>query len=524
LKRTKHSNITLIVIILGLIFILILPAIIDPWIAGKIRTKLNQNEKYLISIEKIHIHLLSSAIQLDSISILSKRENDKSLKVKGQIESIKIKGINILRLVLRKKITIKSISFYNSCLTGILPFNKEGIHSVIIPLDIKADRLMFDKTNLSVSALSNSVAYSIKDGEIKVYNLHLIKNDTLSTSVINRIDFKAMELASVTADSMYSFSLYNFDYNSNSNMLSADSFFIHPNYNDYNFTSRYKYQKDRIGAVISDIKIKDLDAGDYIRSGRLSSTYAEVGNLDLIVFRDKRKEFNHTKRPVFQELIYSYDGIISIDTIAIISGNIIYKEHAEKANDPGQIVFNNISAEIYNISNDTLFKTKEAYLELKCNALLMGKSKLKIQLKSKIFDVMNTFTVSGRLSEMEISDMNPFLEKSALLYATSGRIKAIDFNFTANDSLSKGSLTMLYNGLKIAVKNKKTDDTIAIRERIISYVVNRKVLDANPSKDEEVRIGIINYQRDPEKFLFSYFARSFLSGMKSSILKDSGSN
>jgi hypothetical protein len=32
-----------------------------------------------------------------------------------------------------------------------------------------------------------------------------------------------------------------------------------------------------------------------------------------------------------------------------------------------------------------------------------------------------------------------------------------------------------------------------------------------------VRIGIIDYKRDPEKFLFNYFVKSILSGIKSSF-------
>jgi len=54
-------------------------------------------------------------------------------------------------------------------------------------------------------------------------------------------------------------------------------------------------------------------------------------------------------------------------------------------------------------------------LKLKANALLMGKGKLTVQLKAGIFDLGNTFSVIGTLSEMGARELNPILEKNAFI-------------------------------------------------------------------------------------------------------------
>ena len=100
-------------------------------------------------------------------------------------------------------------------------------------------------------------------------------------------------------------------------------------------------------------------------------------------FRDKREEFRHVNKPTFQELIYSFPGTIDIDSVGILNGSITYTEHAEEANEPGMIRFDELKALIYNISNDSVYKTKEAYLEIKAEALLMGKGKANVFLKAK---------------------------------------------------------------------------------------------------------------------------------------------
>ena len=201
------------------------------------------------------------------------------------------------------------------------------------------------------------------------------------------------------------------------------------------------------------------------------------------------------------------------------NGNITYNEHAEKANEYGSISFNEVNAKIYKITNDTLYKTEKAYLELKADALLMGKGKMTILLKARIFDNQNTFSLNGNLSVMEVNELNPILQKNAFFYATSGVIDAMNYSFTANNTKANGKMTLLYHGLNITVKNKQTDDTTAFGERFISLIANKKVMDSNPIEGEDVREGIIDYKRDPERFLIGYYFKSVLSGIKSSLVK-----
>ena len=128
--------------------------------------------------------------------------------------------------------------------------------------------------------------------------------------------------------------------------------------------------------------------------------------------------------------------------------------------------------------------------------------------------------MNGSLSNMEIKELNPMLEKNAFIYASSGRIDEMYFSHTANDTKAAGTLTILYNGLNVTVKNKQTDDTTAFRERFISYIANRRILDSNPIADEKVRVGVIDYQRDPERLIFHYWFNSILSGITSSLTRN----
>jgi len=221
-------------------------------------------------------------------------------------------------------------------------------------------------------------------------------------------------------------------------------------------------------------------------------------------------------------MLYAWPGKIRIDSIGLMNGDVTLTVHAEKANEPGSISFNKIRARLYNITNDTVYKTESVFLGIKADAMLMGKGKMAITFNGELFEKENTFTMTGSLLDLEIKELNPILEKNAFIYASSGRIDEMYFNQTANNTKAAGNLTILYNGLNVTVKNKQTDDTTAFRERFISFIANRRILDSNPVTDGKVRVGIIDYERDPERFIFHYWFNSILSGITSSLIRNNG--
>jgi hypothetical protein len=148
-------------------------------------------------------------------------------------------------------------------------------------------------------------------------------------------------------------------------------------------------------------------------------------------------------------------------------------------------------------------------LEWHANALLMGKGKVDILLKARLFDNQNAFAVNGTLSEMEAAELNPILEKNAFLTINSGTINAMNFNFSANNLKATGNLKLLYQGLDFDVVNKKTGETGAIMEQVKSMIANMVIMESNPMPGDEVRPGIIEYERDPENFCLIMLSRPF---------------
>ena len=510
-------------IIIGIVTLILLIKlltiiIIEPWIINKIQTVLNEkNRDYEFKIEKADISLVRSSIKLRKITISSMKENAGRPELTGEITSINLKGIRLAKVLFKKDLCIKEVRISNISLKGNIPFSHKEKPPVLAPLNISIGSLLIDKINLAIKDSASAQFFSVREGILKVYDLHIDKHDTINTGIIKQLDFDAEELLSVSPDSMYTYKGSNISYSAASKTLTVKGFSIDPNYTNYKFAALHEFATDRINALFSNIFVHNFSPGGYLKSKSLVSCFIEIGKMNVTVFRDNRKPFRHVKKSAFQDMIYNYPGRINIDSISILNGNVTYTQHSEKAKEPGRVSFNEINAKIFKISNDTIYKTETAFLEIKGNALLMGKGMMTILLKSKIFDGRNTFLLNGTLSGMDARKLNPILEKNAFISITSGIIDRLYFSFKANNTKATGHLTLLYHGLGIAIINKQTVKTTALKEQIFSLILNKNIKDSNPIPGEKVREGIIDYESDPEKFLFGYCWKSIQSGIISSL-------
>lgn len=520
-KKNLFYKIILGLVALVLLFIVATYLFIDPWLENKFRTAVNKNNsQYTIDIKKIHASVFTLGLKLGTISIRTKPENREKGDILAEIESANVEGISLKKAIFDQDFLFGEVNISNIKISGTISGkDDDSVKIILSPLNLGIKRVHINSVNLLLNNIENSQIFSLKNVDVSLYNLHLSTQDTLSIAVLKQFECKAELFSYTSSDSMYTASAIGFDYSTKTKTLALNTFSVRPNYPDYEFTSRLKYQSDCVHLEVNKINVADFKAIAFIKAQDVECSGISIENMNIHVFRDMRKPTKHVNIPMLQDLIRDYPAKLNVDSIHLKNGNVKYVEHAAKANHAGRISFNDMEAYIYCISNDTVLKSDTNWFVLKSTAMLMDKSKLKVLLKNKLFDNQNTFTVEGNLSGMDVRTLNPILERNAFFYATSGKIDKMNFNFTADKNNSSGKLTMFYHGLEIAVKNKETDDTTGLGEKIISFIANIKILNSNPLPGDEIRVGTIEYKRDPEKFLFNYCLKSILSGITTSMVK-----
>jgi hypothetical protein len=509
------------IILLALLIKLITSLYLETLVKDKIQSALNKTSiKYTIEINKVHILILQAGIEIESIAIHTDPSIDTYGDLNGKISFVKISGIHVIQALFHHDYHFKRLVISEPVIIGRIPFPRHVTAAVLSPFNLRIDIASFEKIGLDLLNKSDSKAYRLKNGIMKMYNFHVTQKDTLSQRIISQFHFQSEEIQAVTSDSIYTITGKDVIYSALSNTLEIKDFSIKPNFSDSKFMARFKYETDRIEASFRDIYIHDFPAVDYVKFGNIIGSYLKIGEMDVRVYRDKRKKFRHTIKPTFQEFIYNYHAPLKIDSIRILNGNVVYTVMMDNAKARGKITFSNIRASIKKITNDSAYIVKENFLTLKAEGMFMDKSKIKVMLKARLFDKQNTFTLSGNLSDLELKALNPMLENSAFVVVTAGKIDTMNFNFVADNAKANGKMKLLYHGLAVTVVNKETGDSTGIKQKLITFIANRKLIDANPLPGKEIREGLIDHERDPEKFLFSYCFRSMFSGIRTTLLKN----
>jgi hypothetical protein len=514
-------KVLLVFVLLALVIKLVTSLYLDNLVKDKIQVALNKiSSKYTIRTDRVRILILQAGLEVETITFYTDPSVEDYGDLNGKISKVKITGLELFPALFHHDYHFNRLIISEPVIVGRIPFPTHQAADILSTFNLRIDYISIEKIGLDLRNKSNSKAYRLKSGFLKFYNLHVNKRDTLSQRLISQLNFQTDEIQAVTSDSIYTITAKGILYSALSNTLEIKDFSIMPNFSDSRFMAKFKYETDRIEAKFREMYIHDFPAVDYVRAGIIISSYVKIGDMDVQVYRDKRKKFRHKTKPTFQEIIYNYKAPLQIDSIGILHGNVIYTEMVDNAKAHGRISFSNIRASIFKVSNDSAYKVKEAYLRLKAEGMFMDKSKIKILLKARLFDKKNTFTTTGHLSDLELKALNPILENSAFITASAGKIDTMDFHFVADNYKSTGKMKLLYHGLAVTVIDKKTGDTTGLKQKLITFIANRKLIDANPLPGDEVREGEIGFERDPERFLFNYVFRSILSGINTTLMKN----
>ena len=109
------------------------------------------------------------------------------------------------------------------------------------------------------------------------------------------------------------------------------------------------------------------------------------------------------------------------------------------------------------------------------------------------------------------------MENNVFLRIEKGHSKGLNFSLKANNSYAMGSMQFYYKGLKVLMIDKQTNKTSGIDESLASFLANTFVINSNNPSWFVLKEGDIYFERDENKSLFNYWAKSFLSGVLSSL-------
>jgi hypothetical protein len=371
----------------------------------------------------------------------------------------------------------------------------------------KADALSVNGGNLKISDTNaDTPRFSIWNMSVKLKDI-----ETDSVKLKSKIPFAYKELV-VNVDSLYT-PISPYEHVSINRLslkegaLKTGKLSITSNYDAAELSKKLKNERDYIKLNILNSMAEDFRVVTTNDSIEITSTKLTFERLKAILYRDKRIADNVDEKLLYGAMLRNLPIKIDIKTVLLDEGHISYSEKVEEEVEPSSIVFEDIHAEIQNISNSNPTKT-----QVKATAALMGEAPIALDFSFRVQDPSHRFIASATLADMDADIINPFLVSNAKVKAK-GRIDELYFTISGNNQKSTGDMKMKYKDFEFSVLD---DNRLGIN-KTVTTIVNLFANDGSKSDVDGYRYGVIEVERDRTKSFFNYLWLNTKDGLKNTV-------
>jgi hypothetical protein len=297
-------------------------------------------------------------------------------------------------------------------------------------------------------------------------------------------------------------------------VMMVNSIKSHPSINDEQFFAKSQIRQTRSRLNISHIKIIGFDFISFLERNTYSARKISMLDVfaDILLNKDKINDEKVPNPHMPNEVFSSMKEIIKIDSLEVINGRLNYSERFDINAIPGVITFNNFNISVIGIANHT---AQPETTIINANGLFMNSAAMKVFMAIPLTSKEFSLRYSGSVGKMDVSKLNIFLEPVENRQIKSGVIQSAAYNINVNSGQARGNLRVAYNDLAIAISNKKTRIDKGLRNHISNFVGHMFIIRTTNLPDEKgsMKIGEINYTRDPGDYFFQYLWLSLRSGI-----------
>jgi hypothetical protein len=296
--------------------------------------------------------------------------------------------------------------------------------------------------------------------------------------------------------------------------MTIDSLKIKPLYAKKEFVRKRRYETDRIECVFPSIILEGINTPALFQN-ELAIRQVSTA-FEMSVYRDKRMPNENEFKALPDSLLRKLPMAVTIDSMKILDSQITYEEFAEKADSAGSVTFRNLEATFYDISN----RNAKA-MELEARAKFMNDGE--IQIHATFFNSAKPHFITGSIRNLRLARINPMLKPATGVSIESGQLELMKFDFRYNNVQSDGHLLLNYHDLKLVSlrEKKRRGDHKKDKKEVVTAVAKTVLINAFIKDDLDKhdplskRTGMIHFVRDQEKFIFNFWWKSLLSGLKS---------
>ena len=466
-------------VLLGVAIILLL-CLLGLQVYGKYALTEAINEKtpenVELSYDDLDINILLGSVEFHNLNLKTLNEITEKIEVLATTEFLKITDVAYWPLWNDKGFEADNIEMKNANIT-LYKEDADDIHFSVNELSFNISDVKTDK-----EMLQNKIPFNYETLDVELQELYL----DLSR-------FEELKVASLSFEE---------------NNLEFENLSITSKYNKEALSKRLTVERDYVDFKVPQGNFEALELGTVKDSFTISVKHFNLNNSELNLYRNKLIADDFTVKTLYGTRLENLPIKLNIESFFIKNANVFYSEKIDLDIDPVSISFEDLDAEINNISNTNTQKT-----DIKVEAKLMGKAPILFNWDFNTKDAADSFNASAILTDLEAETINPFLESQANVRAL-GRIHEMYFTIHGNDFESTGEMKMKYENFKFSILD---EDQLGIN-KTLSALVNILTNDGSKTDANGYRYGDIAVERDRTKSFFNYLWLNTKDGLKNTVV------
>jgi hypothetical protein len=149
-----------------------------------------------------------------------------------------------------------------------------------------------------------------------------------------------------------------------------------------------------------------------------------------------------------------FDRAISVDSVVVRDGEIVYRERRAKHAQAGVITFARLEAIAVNVRHFVGRRATDDAMTLRATAHLQNVGRLDAQFVVPLDAPRFNMTFRGTLGAMPAASLNVFVRETLPLRIAKGQVVGVSFSATVTNGVALGTITPRYNDLRVAVTRR----------------------------------------------------------------------
>ena len=380
---------------------------------------------------------------------------------------------------------------------------------------IKLDQLYLQEATISYEHQGyKGVTYQHIEGlALTLTNVEIDTNlraKNKKLGLADEIQLTAQRYQLIQPDSMYTLTTRALSLDSRTASLAINQIRYRPLQSEEQVVRSKNFQKSRFNIFIAQLTANKIDFLKLVQQQKLFINTIYLDDILLSVSDDGRVAPNPNRRPPLpNELLQAIPFYVKIDTIGLRSMNIFYTENVLRGRGEGAISFNQMTAYLTRITNDTALMTEEKPALLSVSTLFMNEGILTVNIFMPLLAPQFKMNMAGELGSMSAVYINKMIAPTAHIALRKGQVKRIQFNTTMEHNIVEGTMLAVYRGFKVEVLERNTHKRRGFLSSIVNLLLNQT--------NKKQRGKIAYYKKSTDGFIRILW-QSVASGLEDTLV------